>query len=73
MTAIEAPGWWDREVFLKGEAFHGICNFCCYGVLVLVVFFSPGTRVSKHHKLRSHALWQSHRAAFLSTLLAYFI
>lgn len=36
-------------------------------------FFSPGTRVSKHHKLRSHALWQSHRAAFLSTLLAYFI
>lgn len=38
-----------------------------------VVFFFPGTRVSKHCKLSSHAMWQSHRAAFLSTLLAYFI
>lgn len=36
-------------------------------------FFPPGTRVSKHCKLNSHAVWQSHRAAFLSTLLAYFI
>lgn len=42
VTAIEAPGWWDREVFLKGEEFHGICSFCCYGFLLFLVgFFSP--------------------------------
>lgn len=35
-------------------------------------FFSPGTRVSKHHKQSSRVMWQSHRAAFLSTLLAFF-
>lgn len=28
-TAIEAPGWWNRDVFLIGEEFHRICSFCC--------------------------------------------
>lgn len=40
MTAIEAPGWSDREVSSKGEEFHGNCSFCSYGVLFFVGFFS---------------------------------
>lgn len=43
------------------------------GFWFCVFFFFPGTRVSKHHKLSSHAMQQSHRAAFLSTLSTYFI